>query len=176
MAWLLLLPASKPSVTMELDSSQSGMQEQPRSQPADSSHPSRLHVLLSDRPVDVHFGFEQRQSRLGVGASIASHIVMGLIVFAVIRYVPEKLTAEVPPRTNITDLIFIPSPGPGGGGGGGGNKMPEPPKKAEIPKPKPPAPSVPKPEPAPVEPPPPTPMDIPAKTIEAAQPLPGVIE
>lgn len=92
-----------------------------------------LHVL-ADRPVDVHFSFEQRQSRLGVGASVATHVVLGLLAVAVARYEPPRRVVDMPPdRLPLDRLVFLAEPGPGGGGGGGGNKTPEPPRPAELP-------------------------------------------
>jgi TonB family protein len=145
------------------------------------AEPPDPHISIRpDRPVDVRFGFEHTQPRVGVTASIVSHIVMALIVFLVIRYAPKTEIVEAITDNIPKDIIWLPEPGPGGGGGGGGNKMPEPPKKAELPgkdkitvpvekkidpQPKP------KEEPAPVE----EPM-IPAKNMAAAeQVLPGTI-
>jgi protein TonB len=144
--------------------------------PASTSH--ELHVL-ADRPAEVHFGFESRQSRVGVGASVSAHIVMVLIAIAILNYAPER--SAPPPEMSLDRLIWLAEPGPGGGGGGGGNKTPEPPRKAELPgKAKitvPIAPKAPsKPEPA-KEPPPVEDVSIPAKTLASAeQTLPGVIE
>lgn len=142
-----------------------------------------LHVL-AERPVDVQFQFEHRQSRVGVGASIAAHVMLALIAVAVMRYVPEK-TVEVPPALPLDRLIWLAEPGPGGGGGGGGNKAPEPPRKAELPgkdkisvpvAPKP-APEPPKKAEPPKEPPPIEQMNIPAKALASGeQALPGMIE
>jgi TonB family protein len=130
--------------------------------------------------VEVHFSFEHAQSRVGIGASVLSHIAMAAIVFVVWRYAPEAQTLEVAPQVDTDKIIWLAEPGPGGGGGGGGNKMPDPPKKAELPgkekitvpvKPDP-APQPPKEEPpAPVE-----ELNIPAKTMAAAEvALPGAI-
>lgn len=143
-----------------------------------------LHVL-ADRPVDVRFGFEQRQSRVGVGASVGAHIVMAVIAIAIMRYVPEADPYEPPADISPDRLIWLATPGPGGGGGGGGNKSPEPPRKAELPgkdrltvpvqKPAPtkPEPAKPKDEPPPIE----QDLTIPAKAMASAdQMLPGVIE
>jgi TonB family protein len=142
--------------------------------------PHITHVR-PDRPVDVHFSFEQSQSRVGVAASVASHIAMGLIAFLVMRYAPEAQSLEPPAPTLPNDIVWLSEPGPGGGGGGGGNKMPDPPKKAELPgkekitvpvekKPDP-RPEPPKEEPKPAE-----DLVIPAKTMAAAdQALPGAI-
>ena len=143
---------------------------------------SHVTHIRADRPIDVHFSFEQAQSRVGVAASVLSHVAMGLIVFLVIRYAPEPEPLEITPVLSVKDIVWIPEPGPGGGGGGGGNKMPDPPKKAELPgkekitvpvAPKP----APKPEPPKPEPPPPIEqLNIPAKTMASAEvALPGAI-
>lgn len=145
--------------------------------PASTSH--ELHVL-ADRPAEVHFGFESRRPRVGVGASVGAHILMAIIAIAIMRYAPER-TAEAPPEISLDRLIWLAEPGPGGGGGGGGNKTPEPPRKAELPgKAKltvPIAPKAPsKPEPV-KEPPPVEDVTIPAKTLASSdQTLPGVID
>ena len=107
--------------------------------PSDPVGPSKpleservLHVN-PDHPVDIFFSFERQQSRVGVGASVVSHILMGVIVFFVMTYVPDVQTAVLQPAGPPKDVVWLVEPGPGGGGGGGGNKMPEPPKKAELP-------------------------------------------
>jgi periplasmic protein TonB len=138
--------------------------------------------LRADAPAEVSFSFEHPQSRVGIGASVLTHIVMGLIAFAVMRYVPEARSSEVVPVVSPDDVIWIPQPGPGGGGGGGGNKQPDPPKKVELPgkekitvpvvKPPDPKPQPPKEEPPPIE-----ELNIPAKTMAAAEtPLPGALQ
>jgi TonB family protein len=142
---------------------------------------SHITHVLADRPVDVHFSFERAQSRVGVGASIASHIALGLVAFLVMRYAPEAQSLD-PVETPVPkEIVWLSEPGPGGGGGGGGNKMPDPPKKAELPgkekitvpvekKPDP------KPEPPKEEPPPAEDLVIPARTMASAeQALPGTI-
>ena len=149
----------------------------PQTPPLDS----HITHVRADRPVDVHFSFEQSQSRVGFAASMASHIALALIAFMVMRWVPEaqSLDPVVTPLSN--EIVWLPEPGPGGGGGGGGNEMPEPPKKAELPgkekitvpvekKPDP-RPEPPKEEPKPAE-----DLVIPAKTMASAeQALPGTI-
>jgi hypothetical protein len=91
-----------------------------------------LHVR-AERPIDVHFSFEHPQSRVGVGSSVAAHLVMLLIAIAVIRYEPPRRAVEMPPQIRTDRLVFLPIEGPGGGGGGGGNKTKEPPRLAELP-------------------------------------------
>ena len=135
--------------------------------------PHVTHVR-PDRPLDVHFSFEQSQSRVGVAASIASHVAMGVIAFLVMRYAPEAQSLAPEPERLPTELVWLAEPGPGGGGGGGGNEMPEPPKKAELPgkekitvpvekKPDP-RPEPPKEEPKPAE-----DLVIPAKSMASAE-------
>jgi periplasmic protein TonB len=141
------------------------------------------HVTIRiDRPVEVHFSFEQAQPRLGLTASFLSHVAMAIIAFLVIRYTPEAAAIAPEPDKLPADIVWLATPGPGGGGGGGGNKMPEPAKKAELPgkekitvpvekKPDP-KPEKPKDEPPPIEEP-----VIPAKPMAAAeQTLVGVIK
>lgn len=144
----------------------------------DESRTATLH--LTDRPVELRFGFEQRQSSVGVGASMAAHIAFALAILLAIRFAPEPSALEFLPDNPARDIVWLDVPGPGGGGGGGGNKQPEPPKQAELkgkekitvpvkeaPKP---TPEPPKPETPPEE------LTIPAKTMASAEAvLPGVI-
>lgn len=145
----------------------------------DGSRSVLLH--LTDRPDELRFGFEQGQSGVRVGASLAAHLALALVILLAIRFAPRPGALEFLPDAPLNDIVWIAEPGPGGGGGGGGNKMPEPARKAELPgkekitvpvaeKPKP------TPEPPKVEP-PPEQLVIPAQTIAAAQTaLPGVIQ
>jgi TonB family protein len=149
--------------------------------PVSGSAPHITHVR-ADRPIDVSFSFEHPQSRVGVSASVAAHLAMALIVFIVMRWVPDPPVVEALQEVDTTDIVWLPEPGPGGGGGGGGNNSPEPPKKAELPgKEKLTVPVVKKPDPTPEppkdEPPPIEDLTIPAKTMAAAQvALPGTIK
>jgi TonB family protein len=142
-----------------------------------------LHVR-AERPIDVHFSFEHRQSRVGVGASVAAHVVMVLLAIVVARYRPEPRIYESPPELKTDRLVFLAEPGPGGGGGGGGNRMKEPPRVAELPgkdkitvpvekKPDPtPPPKVEEPETPPLE-----ALNIPVMNMAASQQmLPGTIQ
>jgi protein TonB len=145
----------------------------------DESRTAPLH--LSDRPVELRFGFEQRQSSVGVGASVAAHIGLVLIILLAIRFAPQPNALELLPDAPIKDIVWLAVPGPGGGGGGGGNKMPDPPKQAELKgkekitvpvaeKPKV-VPDPPKPEPPPEQ------LVIPAQTTASAEVvLPGAIQ
>jgi periplasmic protein TonB len=145
----------------------------------EESRTAPLH--LSDRPVELRFGFEHRQSSVGVGASVAAHVAFALAILLAIRFAPRPSALEFLPDNPSKDIVWLSDPGPGGGGGGGGNKMPEPPKQAQVPgkekitvpvaeKPKP-TPEPPKPEPPPEQ------LVIPAQTMASAeQTLPGVIQ
>ena len=137
-------------------------------------------LQLTDRPVELSFAFESRQSSLGVGASVVAHVAVVAIVLLALRFAPQLSPAEFIPDAPVNDIVWLAVPGPGGGGGGGGNKAPEPPRKAELPgkdkitvpvdKAPTPTPEPPKPEPPPAE------LLIPAQTMAAAeQTLPGVI-
>lgn len=157
------------------------MPETPTPAPPTSADAHVTHVT-PDRPVDVHFSFEQAQSRVGVVASVASHLVMGLIAFLVMRYTPEAKSVAPPPMDTPREIVWLSEPGPGGGGGGGGNKMPDPPRKVELPGkekisvPVQKTPAPPPPEPPKEEPPPAEDLLIPARTMAAAeQTLPGTI-
>lgn len=145
---------------------------------SEDSRSSPLH--LSDRPVELRFGFEQRRSGFGLGVSVAAHVAFTLVVLLAIRFAPTPSAAELLPDNPVKDIVWLADPGPGGGGGGGGNKMPEPPRKAELTgkeeitvpvqaKPKP-VPDPPKAEPPPEQ------LVIPAQTMASAEvTLPGTI-
>lgn len=138
-------------------------------------------------PADVPFLFEQQQKRIGPAflASFAYHVAMVVLTLLAIRFgtYATPTQAFVPDNSN-TKMVWLAEPGPGGGGGGGGNQMKEPPRQAElpgkdkltVPVAKPPKPEPPKQqaknEPNPVE-----QLNIPAKSLAAAQDsLPGAIE
>ena len=127
--------------------------------------------VRADRPVDIHFSFEQSQSRVGVAASVASHIVLAIVVVLVMRYTPSAESQPEAAPDLPKEIIWIAEAGPGGGGGGGGNKMPDPPKKAELPgKEKLSVPVEKTPAPTPKEEPPPQiDFNIPAKTMASAE-------
>lgn len=137
-------------------------------------------LSLTGRPVELRFGFENRHSSVGLGASMAAHIAFALAILLALRFAPQPSALELLPDNPIKDIVWLADPGPGGGGGGGGNKMPDPPKKAEVPgkdKITVPVKETPKPTPEPpkVEP-PPEQLVIPAQTMAAAPvEAPGVI-
>lgn len=145
--------------------------------PAEYSQTSGLH--LDDRPDDLRFGFEGRQSSVGAGASVAAHIALAVIFLVILRLAPQALPASLVDQ-EITEVVFLPIPGPGGGGGGGGDPKPEPPRKAEVAQKKDPI-SVPvqkPPDPTPEQPkePPPLELVVPFKPMsEAEMTLPGVV-
>ena len=143
----------------------------------EESRTAPLH--LSDRPVELRFGFEHRKSGVGVGASVAAHIAIAIVVLLAIRFAPQPSALEFLPDAPSKDIVWLAVEGPGGGGGGGGNKMPEPPRKAEVPgkeKITVPVKETPKPTPEPPKETPPEQLVIPAQTMASAQvELPGVI-
>src|SRR3954452_5225834 len=135
-------------------------------------------------PAEIPFLFEQQQKRIpsALAGSLASHVVFALLIIFGVRYGAAKtITAPLLPEQPNTNIIWLSEPGPGGGGGGGGNKMKEPPRQAEmpgkdkitVPVDKPPSMKLEaKKEPDPVE-----QLNIPAKSLAAAQDsLPGAIE
>ena len=150
---------------------------------APSQPPEVTHVLhvRPDVPVEVSFSFERPQSRVAISASVLSHIAMAVIAFLVMRYQPEAQSLDIVADDTPDDIVWLNEPGPGGGGGGGGNKAPEPPRKVELPgkeKITVPVERIPEPKlaPPPEEVTPLEDLNIPAKSMAAAdQPLPGAI-
>jgi TonB family protein len=136
-------------------------------------------------PAALPFMFEQRQSRMG-GAAIGSfvwHVAFFVGLIFLVRYKPTTtaIAAVLPPPPN-NNIVWLSEPGPGGGGGGGGNRMKEPPRQAEmpgkdkitVPVEKPPKLEM---QEAKKEPDPVAQLNIPAKSLAAAQDsLPGAIE
>jgi protein TonB len=142
--------------------------------------------IEGDHPVEVPFLFEQQQKRIGPAAlaSLAYHVVMFAVLIFAIRYGTHATAAVFLPEQPNNQIIWLSEPGPGGGGGGGGNKMKEPPRQAEdpgkdkitVPVQKPPKLEPPK-QQAKTEPNPLDQLNIPAKSLAAAQDsLPGAIE
>ena len=144
--------------------------------PAEYSRASPLS--LDDRPDELRFGFEGRQSSVGAGASVAAHLALAVIFLMIVRLAPQALPASI--VEDLPTMVFLPIPGPGGGGGGGGDPKPEPPRKAEVVQKKDPI-SVPvqkPPDPTPEQPkePPPLELVVPFKPMsDAEMTLPGVI-
>ena len=143
--------------------------------------PSHITHVRAERPIEVSFSFEHAQSKVGISASVLSHIAMAVIAVLVMRYQPEAQSLDVPKDDLPNDIVWLNLPGPGGGGGGGGERKPEPPKKIELPgkekvtvPPKPPEPklTVPPEEVKPLE-----ELNIPAKPMAAQEtPLAGVLQ
>jgi protein TonB len=142
-----------------------------------------VHVE-GQHPAEIPFLFEQSQKRLAPAAvaSLVWHVAFGLfIIFLIRNSSAANNVAAVLPEQPPSTIVWLNEPGPGGGGGGGGNKMKEPPRKAElpgkdkitVPVEKPPSVKLEaKKEPDPVE-----QLNIPAKSLAAAQDsLPGAIE
>jgi periplasmic protein TonB len=145
-----------------------------------------VHVP-GDHPAEMPFLLEQQEKRIGPAllASVAYHVLASVGLFLAIKYGPKAVTtaAVLVPEQSNTHIVWLSEPGPGGGGGGGGNKMKEPPREAELPgkdkitvpvekPPKLEAPQQAKNEPNPIE-----QLNIPAKSLAAAQDsLPGAIE
>jgi TonB family protein len=136
-------------------------------------------------PTEIPFLFEQQQKRIpsALAGSLLSHVVFALIVIFGVRYGAAKtVTPALLPDQPNTNIIWLSQPGPGGGGGGGGNRMKEPPRQAEMPgkdKITVPVSKPPKMEMQDVkkEPDPVAQLNIPAKSLAAAQDsLPGAIE
>jgi protein TonB len=158
---------------------------QPAEVPANESVGHLSVHVEGAHPVEIPFLFEQQQKRMGPAAlvSFGCHLAMfGLAVFLV-RYGAKHptLAAMLPDQPN-NNIIWLSQPGPGGGGGGGGNRMKEPPRQAEmpgkdkitVPVEKPPKMEM---QEAKKEPDPVAQLNIPAKSLAAAQDsLPGAIE
>ena len=143
-----------------------------------------VHVE-GDHPVEVEFLFDQEPKRLTTSffAAFAFDVVIAVVLIwaSSLPVKPYAAQALLPDKPN-EKIIWLSQPGPGGGGGGGGNKMKEPPRQAELPgKDKITVPVQKKPnlqqQVAKNEPPPVEQLNIPAKSLAAAQDsLPGVIE
>jgi protein TonB len=136
-------------------------------------------------PDEVPFLLERQPKRLGfsLGASFVVDVLLAVFLVFASRYQPPAAAvAALLPENPNRNIIWLSEPGPGGGGGGGGNKMKEPPRQADLPgkdKITVPVERAPKlevqqakNEPNPIE-----QLNIPAKTLAAAQDsLPGIIE
>jgi periplasmic protein TonB len=109
------------------------MSDSTRTATAAPSRSGRSTNLLLERPADITYDFGENRLGGAVGASIASHVVGALLVFLVLRLIPEKQYAAFVPERLPDDIVWIAEPGPGGGGGGGGDNTPEPAKKVELP-------------------------------------------
>ena len=137
--------------------------------------------------VETPFLFEQQEKRIAPSlvASLATHGLMFAAIVLMIKFGPNGAvtTAAILPDQPNSHIIWLSEPGPGGGGGGGGNKMKEPPRAAELPGKEKITVPVEKPQKLEVkqevkkEPDPVAQLNIPAKSLAAAQDsLPGLIE
>jgi protein TonB len=151
---------------------------------ASGSAYTSLHLLHGD---EDQTAFGQRSSRLrsAFGASVVTHGLCVLLVYALLT-LPSSPRAASPERIFTgNELVWVAIEGPGGGGGGGGNQSPQPARKLDAPgrdkltvtiaKP---APLTPPKEITATPPdPPPLAMTIPARPMEAGQlTLPGAFE
>jgi periplasmic protein TonB len=156
----------------------------PEVRPNESAGHLTFHVEGA-HPTEIPFMFEQQQKRIpsALAGSLASHVFLVALVIFGVRYGGAKaITPALLPDQPNANIIWLSQPGPGGGGGGGGNKMKEPPRQAEMPgkdKITVPVDKPPKLEMQEVkkEPDPVAQLNIPAKSLAAAQDsLPGAIE
>lgn len=87
--------------------------------------------FLSGRP----FLADDRTPRMtrAFGVSLATHVVVPVLVVFLMRFVPAPKPAPQLPDLTHYNIVWLPEEGPGGGGGGGGNQMKEPPRKVELP-------------------------------------------
>lgn len=102
----------------------------PTADPA-GERPPREQGFLADRP----FLLDDHSSRMrrAFGASVATHVVVPILLVFLMRFMPPPQPApQLPDLTNY-NIVWLPQAGPGGGGGGGGNRSPEPPRKVELP-------------------------------------------
>lgn len=142
-----------------------------------------VHVE-GDHPAETPFLFDQEPKRLTASFAISAAIdvLFAALIIWVSRFPVKPYAASaILPEAPNSQIVWLTEPGPGGGGGGGGNQMKEPPRQAELPgKDKITVPvKAPKLEPQVVknEPPKIEQLNIPAKTLAAAQDsLPGAIE
>ena len=103
----------------------------PAGGPAGGAPPPREAGFLSDRP----FLLDDRSTRLrgAMGASLASHIIVPIVLVLLAGMMPPVTPAPFLPELNNPDIVWIAVEGPGGGGGGGGNESPEPARIVELP-------------------------------------------
>ena len=102
--------------------------------------PGHEAASLSIRPAsygprDVQFllgGAEQRMGR-SLAASLAGHVVGGLLLALVISLTPAPVYELIIPVRDSYSIVWLPEEGPGGGGGGGGNESLELPQLVELP-------------------------------------------
>ena len=102
--------------------------------------PERQAVSLSIRPAtfgprDVPFLLGASEERMGrsLAASLAGHVVGGLLLALIISLTPEPVYQLIVPARDSYSIVWLPEEGPGGGGGGGGNESLELPQLVELP-------------------------------------------
>lgn len=94
-----------------------------------------VHVE-GDHPTEVPFLFDQEPKRLtaSFAVSAAIDLLFVALVIWVSRFPAKPYTGSaVLPESPNSQIVWLTEPGPGGGGGGGGNRMKEPPRQAELP-------------------------------------------
>ena len=102
--------------------------------------PEQQPASLSIRPAsfgprDVRFLLGATEERMGrsLAASLAGHVVGGLLVALIISLTPEPVYELIIPARDSYSIVWLPEEGPGGGGGGGGNESLELPQLVELP-------------------------------------------
>ena len=103
----------------------------PAGEPTGGQTPPRQSGFLSDRPFLLDNGSARMRGALG--ASLASHIIIPLLLLFLAQMMPPVQPAPFLPELNNPDIVWIAVEGPGGGGGGGGNESPEPARIVELP-------------------------------------------
>jgi TonB family protein len=163
------------------------MMEVSAAEPRANTSAGHLSVHFDgEHPAEVPFLFDQEPKRMtaSLAASGALQVIFASFIIWVSHFPSKPYTAAalLPEKPN-SQIIWLSQPGPGGGGGGGGNRMKEPPRQAELPGkdkitvPVQKAPPKLEQQVAKNEPPPIEQLNIPAKTLAAAQDaLPGAIE
>lgn len=100
------------------------------------SHGAELSIRpASIGPPDVRFLLGATEERIGrsLAASLAGHVVGGLLLALIISLTPEPIYELIVPARDSYSIVWLPEEGPGGGGGGGGNESLELPQLAELP-------------------------------------------
>ena len=111
----------------------------PVAEAAVAEPPSRIAGLsirpASFGPRDVQFLLGATEQRMGrsLAASLAGHIVSGLLLALIISLTPEPVYELIVPARDSYGIVWLPEEGPGGGGGGGGNESLELPQLVELP-------------------------------------------
>ena len=100
------------------------------------SHGAALSIRpASIGPPDVRFLLGATEERIGrsLAASLAGHVVGGLLLALIISMTPEPVYQLIVPARDSYGIVWLPEEGPGGGGGGGGNESLELPQLVELP-------------------------------------------